>query len=88
MIKTIGFPHHREKAPSSGMIAVGSAIYVGGAVAIGLFDKGFLLMAWLMTVFLAVAVYLTLDANGRLVNAYTMFFAGVIAASTMGYFLS
>jgi hypothetical protein len=86
MNRTVGIAH-REKVPSPAAIAVGSAIYVGGAIGIGLFDRGFLLMAWLMTVFLAMAVYLTLDAHGRLVNAYTVFFASVIAASTAGYFL-
>ncbi|MCC6915261.1 MAG: hypothetical protein IT566_16300 [Rhodospirillaceae bacterium] len=86
----VGFAHHhhRETVPSPLMIAASSAVYVGGAVGVGFFDRGFLLMAWLMTVFLAVAVYLTLDSHGRLINAYTLFFTGVIAVSAAGYFLT
>ncbi len=88
MRKTIGFTHsHRESVPSPRVIAVSSAIYVGGAIAVGLLDKGFLLLAWLMTLFLAMAVYLTLDAHGRLFNAYTVFFAGIIGAAIAGHFL-
>lgn len=86
MLTKVGLTHHREKAPTPMMIAASSAVYVGGAIGIGLFDRGFLLMAWLMTVFLAVAVYLTLDAHGRLINAYTVFFSTIIAASAFGYF--
>jgi len=70
------------------MIAASCAVYVGGAIGVGLFDQGFLLLAWLMTVFLGVAVYLTLDAHGRLINAYTVFFTSVIALSVAGYFLT
>lgn len=88
MLNKVGFTSHREKAPSPALIAAGSAVYVGGAIGIGLFDSGFLLLGWLMTVFLAVAVYLTLDAHGRLINAYTLFFSGVIAASAAGYFVT
>ncbi len=88
MSSTVGFSHHREKVPSPLWIAASSAIYVGGAVGVGLFNQGFLLLAWLMTVFLAMAVYLTLDAHGRIVNAYTLFFTGIIALSATAHFIA
>ncbi|MGE3333162.1 MAG: hypothetical protein AB7I36_05930 [Rhodospirillaceae bacterium] len=87
MNSAVGFSHHREKGPSPLWIAVSSAIYVGGAVGVGIINQGFLLLAWLMTVFLAMAVYLTLDAHGRLINAYTIFFTSIIALSATAHFI-
>lgn len=76
---------HRESIPSLHLIAAACTTYAVGALGIGAIDRGFLLMAWLIAGFLAVAIYLTLDAHGRLVNAYTLFFTAVIGACLAGY---
>lgn len=82
------FTRHREKGPSPTLIAVSCAAYFLGAAGIGQLDTGFLLLAWLMLGFLAIAVYLTLDAHGSLLNAYTLFFATLVGMSLGGFALT
>lgn len=77
---------YREAAPTPALIAFSCAAYFLGAVGIGLLDRGFLLLAWLMTGFLAIAIYLTLDAKGSLINAYTVSLGGIVALNVAGYF--
>ena len=86
MIKKIRIARFREKAPSAAQIALSSAVYFLGAVGVGLHDRGFLLLAWLMAGFLGVAVYLALDGRGSLINSWTVFFGAVVSANVVGYF--
>lgn len=88
MITRFGFARRREKVPSAELIAGSCATYFLGALGIGAIDSGFLLLAWLMTGFLAIALYLTLDGRGSLLNPYTLFFGGTVGASVAGYFVA
>jgi len=71
----------REKYPSPTALASCVFVFFLTALAISGLNAGFLLFGWLMMGPLAIAVYVTLDIKGPLVNAYTVLF-GMIAASS------
>jgi len=79
----------REKPPSELAIATLALAYFGGALAVCLFNQGYLLAAWLTTGPLFVTVYLTFDGiRGSLLNPYTLFFAAVLVACVAGFCVS
>jgi hypothetical protein len=89
MIRTINFvhrsPRNRDKPLSPLMVGLACAIYCPVALGIEAIDHGFLLFAWFMAGLLGISIYLVLDRNKSLANPYTLFFAGVTAASVGGY---
>ena len=76
----------RKKTPSDFSIGALAIAYFGGALAVGQFNRGFLLSAWLMTGPLFVSVYMTFEGRGSLLNPYTLVFAGVLTACVAAYF--
>ena len=62
--------------------------YFGGALAVGFFNQGFLLSAWLTTGPLFVTIYMTFEGKGSLLNPYTMFFATILVACIAAYFFA
>jgi len=75
----------REKPASALAIAVLTAIYFGGSLAVYSFDHGFLLSAWLLTGPWFAAVCLAPEARGRLLSPYSLFLATALVACLAGY---
>lgn len=71
----------REKPLSASAISLFVLVYAAGATAVGYFEAGLLLFAWLMMGPLGITVYLTFDGRGSLLNPYTLFFSAVVAAA-------
>ncbi len=71
----------REKLPSAMAVSACALVYALGAAGVGYFGTGLLLFAWLMAGPLGLSVYLTLDADGSLLNPYTLLFSAVVSGS-------
>ena len=67
------------------MVALAGAVYCPTAIAIGLFDHRFLLMAWIMTGFLGLSLYLTFDRRMPLLNPGTLFFGTMVIGCLAGF---
>jgi len=78
----------REKPPSDLAVCVLVVIYLGGALVVDYFNRGFLLSAWLTTGPLFVTVYMTFEGRGSLLNPYTLFFAAILISCVAAYFIN
>ena len=78
----------RKKPPSDLAISALAIAYFGGALAVGFFNQGFLLSAWLTTGPLFVTIYMTFEGKGSLLNPYTMFFATILVVCVAAYFFT
>ncbi|MBX7200484.1 MAG: hypothetical protein K1X51_14045 [Rhodospirillaceae bacterium] len=90
MIRTVTRIHSRhgdEHPLTPRMVAIAGAVYCPTAVAIGLFDNKFLLMAWIMAGFLGLSLYLALDRRMPLINPGTLFFSATVLGCLAGFLL-
>jgi len=76
-----------EAPPSVTAICIAVCVYFFGALGVSTINHGFLLMAWLLSGFLAVTIYMTIEARGTFLNPYTMFFATGVLICLGGYIL-